>query len=429
MKRLSCLFLILFLLGCEDSFEDTYRYSKIITESKEYPVYLNMSEVGNIQVKTEIPLVAPFKILSNEKYYFVGDMLKGIHVYEKKASGVSYLCFIECRYLKAFELAGNLLFCNNFVDMIVADVSNPQQLKVLHRQKNHFNRFTSYKTEWNIPYAEGKGLIVGSQTQKLTGMTTEKQPNLDFSEYDKMYGNLTTSVIPYSWSTNIPENDKPYVGMIRMGTDEIYTYGKYNSWAICTYRSGIFSVREVDLWTTPRVNYGPPYYYSDAWPFRMFYEDNDIFIMGVGNGLLNGYSDCIVYNESYPISFHMYFPDFKPVDLTYMPQMNAFFVLSGTSIWGAFKYSDGSSAYMESYKNYQITTDAVEIFRAGDKLVTLGKELKVYAPSKTAITLVKAYPGISGTCCFKEGNLLALAGTKGLFLYNISDLENIQLIQ
>jgi hypothetical protein len=107
-----------------------------------------MSEIGNIQVKTGMPQVAPFKIVSNDNYYFVGDMLKGIHVYEKKAGSVSYLCFIECRYIKDFELAGDRLFCNNLVDMVVLDVSNPLQATILHREKNLFNRFTSYKTEW-----------------------------------------------------------------------------------------------------------------------------------------------------------------------------------------------------------------------------------------------------------------------------------------
>jgi len=312
---------------------------------------------------------------------------------------------------------------------VVVDVSNPQQVKILHRQKNHFNRFTSYKTDWNIPYVEGKGLIVGSQTHKLTGMTTEKQPDLDFSEYDVLYGHLTTSEVPNSWFSSHPENDKPYVGMIKVGADEIYTWGNYNSWAICTYRSGMFSVRDEDLWASPRGKYAPPYYYSDAWPIRMFIEDNNILITGVVNGLSSGYSDCIEYNESYPVSFHLYFPKFKPVDLTYMPQMNAFFALSGTSVWGAFKSINPPSAYMESYKDFQTATDAVEIFRVGDKLVTLGKELNVYVPSKTEITLLKTYPGISGTCCFLEGNVLATAGTKWLFLYNISDLGNIQLIR
>ncbi|MCX6238056.1 MAG: hypothetical protein NTY07_10980 [Bacteroidia bacterium] len=54
MKHHFYLFLILVLLGCENNYEDIYSYSKIISQSKEYPVYLDMSEVGNIQVTAKL---------------------------------------------------------------------------------------------------------------------------------------------------------------------------------------------------------------------------------------------------------------------------------------------------------------------------------------------------------------------------------------
>ena len=424
MKQSFYLFLVLILLGCENNIEDIYRYSKNISQSKDYPVYLDMSEIGNIQVKANLPLSAPFKILSNDKYYFVGEMLKGIHVYEKKGGSVSYLCFIECRYIKGFELTDNKLFCNNLVDLVVIDVTNPQQITVLYRQKNQFNKFTSYVNYWNIPYVEGKGIVAGTEVHVLTGTITDKQPNLDFTEYDKLYGNLTTKVIPDSWFSIHPENDKPYIGMIKMGTDEIYTYGSYNSWAISTFRSGTFGVREVDLWATPRT-YAPPYYYSNAHPVKMFYQDSLIYILGTGYGN-TGYSDCITYNEKYPLTYHLYFPDFKPVDITYMPTMKAFIVLSGQSVWAAFKDSD--SVYMKKYMDYKIPTDATSIFRIGNNVITLGNELNVYAPTETTLTLVKTYPAISGKSYLLTGNVLAVANVQGLFLYDISNLENIKLL-
>jgi hypothetical protein len=384
-----------------------------------------MSEIGNIQVTARLPQAAPFKIVSNDKYYFVGDMLKGIHVYEKKAGSVSYLCFIECRYMKDFDLVDNRLFCNNFVDLVVLDVSNPLQTTILYRQKNQFNQFTSYKSDWNIPYVEGKGLIVRTETHVLTGTVTDKQPNLDFTEYDKQYGNLITKVLPDSWFSNHPENDKPYIGMIRMNTDEIYTYGTYNSWAICTFLSGTFSVREENLWTSPRGKYAPPYYYSDAYPKKMFFQDSLIFILGAGYNNI-GYSDCITYNESYPFSYNLYFPDFSPVDITYMPTMQAFFVLSGLSVWGAFKSND--SAYMKRYFDYKIPTDATSILWKGNNVITIGNKLSVYLPSENELKLVKDYPDISGTCYSKAGDVLAIANAQGLFLYDINNLENIKLI-
>ncbi len=296
------------------------------------------------------------------------------------------------------------------------------------RQKNYFNRFTDYKSYWNIPYEEGKGLIAGTETHVLTGTVTDKQPNLDFTEYDQLYGNLTTKVIPDSWFSDHPEYDKPYIGMIKMDTDQIYSYGSYNSWAICTYRSGAFSSREEDLWTTPRGNYAPPLYYSNAFPVRMFFEDDIVYILGKLENLSSGYCDCIIYNENYPITYPLYFHSFEPVDICYMPQMDAFFVLTGTTILGVFITGNGIPEFSKIFKDYPVTTDAVKIFRVGDKLITLGNELSVYTASENELNLVKDYPDISGTCYSKTGDVLAVANTQGLFLYDISDLENIKLI-
>lgn len=428
MRQLFYLFLILFLAGCEDYVEDTHRYAKRITQSKEYPVYLDMSEIGNIRVIAEHPIENPFKILSNDNHYFVGDMLKGVHVYEKTAAGVSYLCFIECRYIKEFELHESQLFCNNLADMVVIDVDNPKEINILHRQKNHFNRFSSYAEHWNIPYADGKGLIIGSETHELTGMISEKQPNLDFSEYDELYGHLTTKKLPGNWFSNHPVYSQPYVGMVKIRTDEIYTFGRYNSWAICTYRGGSFNVKEEDLWASPRGKYAPPYYYSNAYPVRMTFKDEMIYVFGTLNNQSAGYCDCIVYDEQYPVTYALYFPTFKPLDICYMPQRNTFFVLSGASVWGVFISVDPVTGVNRTYKDYEISTDAEKIFRAGDKLVTLGNELSVYSVSEDQISLVKKYPGISGKCYSRHGEVLTIANTQGLFLYDVSDLENIQLI-
>jgi len=58
----------------------------------------------------------------------------------------------------------------------------------------------------------------------------------------------------------------------------------------------------------------------------------------------------------------------------------------------------------------------------------LNLKVQVYLPSENELKLVKDYPGISGKCCKKEGSYLAIANSLGLFIYNITDLENIQLI-
>ena len=429
MKHYFYLFLVLILFGCDDKYEDIYRYSKIKSESKVYPVYLDMSEIVNIQVKERSPQREPFKIVSNDKYYFVGDRLNGIHVYEKVNGSVSYLCFIECKYITDFEIVDNLLFSNNLVDLVVVDVSNPLLINILHRQKNHFNRYSSFKQYWNFPWVEGKGLVAGWETHTLTGTVTDQEPHLDFTEFDELYGNLTTTVVPDSWFSNEHREDRPFPAIITTGTDEIYTYGSYNSWSISTYQGGTFSVREEDLWTTPMGKYTPPYYYSNAFPIRMLFEDEIIFILGISLYSPRGYIDCkLTSDEEYFTFYHLHFPTFKPLDICYMPQLNAFMVLSEHSIWGVFVSGDMVEGVNTTYKDYRVATGAREILRVGDKLLTLGDNLSVYTVTENELVLMKTYPGISGVCYEKEGDYLTVANTQGLFIYNIADLENIHLI-
>ena len=418
MKNKFVIVLFFVLVACEDQYEVTHKYSRLISQSKTYPVYLDMSEIGNIQVKNSAIPATPFKIVSNDKYYFVGDMMKGVHVYKMQGE---YLCFIECKYLKAFDVIGDFLFCNNFVDLVVLDVTNPLQTTVRHREKNHFNKFTREVEHWNIPY-DIQGLIVDYQQHTLNGIITEKHPELDFSEYDQLYGYLTTTDIPNSWISNYPENDKPYAGIIKVGNDKIYTLGNF-CWAICTYQGGLFRVTEGDYSTT---GYQTPNYYINAYPMRLLNKDGIICIQYSLNYLSTGTGtfDCIMYSESFYVPFYtLYQPDYVSMDVTYVASLKTFFVLTRNSIRTVSITDD--NPFMHNYLEYDIFSGAVSIIEAQEKLITLGNRLTVYIPTENGIQFLKKYPDISGTCMLKEGNVLAVANQKGLFFYDISDLENI----
>jgi len=434
MKKVIYIILLFALVACEDQYETTHKYSRLIYQSKDYPVYLDMSEISKIQVKSSVTAVAPFKIISNDHYYFVGDMMKGVHVYEKKGGyDVSYLCFIECKYLKAFDVVGNYLFCNNFIDLVVLDVSNPLQTSVRHREINHFNMFTSYAESWNIPYVEEKGCIVGSQQYTFSGIVTDQQPELDFSEYDQLYGNLTTTDIPDSWVSNHPENDKPYTGIIKVGDDKIYTYGKYLSWDICSYQGGIFMVTQKDFSNLTKGDYVPiSPSYSYVHPIKLLYKDEIIYVLYALNysttGSTTGTFECMMPFESYTVqSWHsLYQPDYLSIDVTFNTSSNTIFVLTPHSIRTVTFSAD--NPYLHNYLEYEILPGAVAITKAQDKLITIGNKLTVYNPTETDVHLVKEYSSISGSCMLKDGNILAVANQQGLFFYDISDLENIKLV-
>jgi hypothetical protein len=124
MKKILYISLLFALVACEDQYEISHRYSRLYYQHKIYPVWLDASDIlVDIQVKSPVNPNDVFKIAANDKYFFVGEKMKGIHVYEKTDEfRVTPLCFIDCKHIKAFDVLDHVLYCNNFVDLLAVDV-------------------------------------------------------------------------------------------------------------------------------------------------------------------------------------------------------------------------------------------------------------------------------------------------------------------
>lgn len=413
--------------GCDDEYSTYHSFTKEVTQSKSYPVYLDMGKVGAIAVKSTSPLVSPFKIVSNPSHFFVGDSLGGIHVYQKDAHGTTKLCYIECPYLRDFDVIGNRLFCNNLTDMVVLDVSNPPTISLLHREPYYFNQFSDYKTYWNFPFQKGKGIQVNWETRTLTGTITDRQPQLDFSEVDAQCAHLTTTEIPDGWLENNYPRGKPYSALVNVANEEIYSLGTYNSWKVCSYSKGEFLTKDIK-----DAPYPSPYYYSNSIPVKLSYKENIIYILERNEANhSSGHVDCLL-STGYFRGFHLYFPNCVPKDATYVPELKAFYILAGHYIWAAFTEIKEIPAFVaeEEYRKYPQLTDASSINYIDKKIITVGRNgLSIYLPGKEQLEHVREYPDISGRCFLFEENRLVTADLQGLKLYNTSDLNNIQQIQ
>ena len=401
---------LLIIVSCEDEYKSVYSYE--YSTMMNYPVYYDASDIlVDIQITSAITPVSPYKIASNDKYLFVGEMMKGFHVYEKTGDySVLPLCFIECKLSKAFDVVDNFLFCNNFTDMLVIDISNPLQASISHRQKNHFNNYNNYLTDMNIPYVEEYGYIVDYKPFKVIVSSTGKTTDPIFSEADSMH----IKEMPNSLSDN-PTTSKPYVGIAKY-EKEIYTFGRYNSWAVCTYNSG-FNVTEYGFYGGLRPIFQPPNnYYNNAFLNKLFYKDGFMCVIGTN------YIDC-GKNDSILSSYHYYFPDSSPIDVTINTQ-GFFFILTKNQIRKTI-YDDD---YYEHSTEYAITPGAVTITCAQDKIITLGDKLRVYDDTDAKLSFVKEYPDISGSCMVKDNEVLTIANAQGIFFYDISNINDIKII-
>jgi len=383
------------VVACEDQYKVIHRYARPYYLVKDYPIYLDPSQIlVDIQIKSSINPESAFKITSNKKYIFVGEKMKGIHVYEKKDDyHADPLCFIACLYLKAFEVADNLLYCNNFVDLLVIDVENPLLAKIKHREVSYFND-NNKNNHFPVSYGDGKTyFIIGTKQVVLTGTETNDRPPPDFSEYDKLYWNLKTMQIPDSLLTN-----KPCAGFVNM-EDTILTFG-YTSLSRCSYASGHFEI-------TPTA-FGFSHY-SFVPLSDLLYKNGTLFFFwenryfGIYNSDVSGGPAGTVLFDVVPL----------------IHQEKAFVTL--TDFYIALSYADGV--------DFSPTLGATSLINVNDTILALSNQLTLYRCSiqnnNRTIVQIKSYPAISGLTMMRHDDVLTVVTRQGIRFYDISDLNQI----
>jgi hypothetical protein len=390
MKNVFFVAILFVLVACEDTYKETHRYNLPYMVNLQYPVRLDASEIlADIQVKPSIQPETAFKIVSNDKYFFVGEKRKGIHVYEKTGEfGANPLCFIECKHMKAFDVADNILYCNNFIDLLVVDVTDPQQAKIKHRDASFFYSGTLSH------FGDGTYVLGCKQIRAIVTITETKPP--DFSEYDKLYGNIIVKEIPDSIQVDVP-----FAAFTNIEGD-VYTWLN-NRLALCTFASGVFEITQ----TTVNTQY-PTY--------DLRYKDNMIFGIGISGFMYLSYFSNIFEQ----IQGFQYYGNNEKIALdvvTMKNPVNSFAVASVNSI----------DCISQSHFSSIPTQGATSLINIDETILALGNQLTLcrYFPQKYQMEVVKQYSDISGLCMIRNNNVLIVANQHDILFYDISDLENI----
>ncbi len=396
MKNAFYILLLLILVSCEDKYEDMHRYSSL------YRYRIVKIEASKVRVDAYVtPAINPeaaFKIVSNDRYIFVGEMMKGVHVYERTdPQHANPLCFIDCKYLKAFDVKDHIMYCNNYVDLLLVDVENPAEARIFWRYIDFFNTYYTDPYSYSgqqVPY-DGKNYELGVVTEQLT--TAELMTG------DEMYETVYVNEIPQDMNINLP-----FVGFARMN-DLIYAYSymynRNNSLVICDYQSGNLTI------SSSLVG-------SNAYGCKdLRYEGGILYILG-DNSIIYYDHDNILTQQKFSLSVS----DVR--NAVYMASQKVFWVLSINGM------INGVSLDGQSYAKSVNASDVSGMLCVGNNLFTLGNALTVYNtnPLSQPLTVVKQYPDISGMCMARNGNVLTIANKQGLAFYDISNLENIKLI-
>lgn len=144
MKQLSFLLLATaFLLqGCLQDVCDATR-----TFVQYNPIYKQVDEIRlDIRATEARPLKNPGKIYYYNDFIFINELKEGVHIVDNSNPETpNRIAFIQIPGNVDIAVRGDILYADNYIDLISIDISSPKQPKLVDRQEEVFSTFSLHE--------------------------------------------------------------------------------------------------------------------------------------------------------------------------------------------------------------------------------------------------------------------------------------------
>ncbi len=157
---------LLLLTGC---YYD-YAEDRLSAKTGYRPVYASYEEVRQVQTLTAQPLKAPGKIYIKDKFLFINEIDKGIHVVDNTDPAKPVrLSFITIRGNRDIAIKDSILYADNATDLVALNIANPRNVRIVKRIENAFP-YPAYPPEMNVTFEcadPAKGVVIGWEKAEL----------------------------------------------------------------------------------------------------------------------------------------------------------------------------------------------------------------------------------------------------------------------
>ncbi|OIN59553.1 hypothetical protein [Arsenicibacter rosenii] len=157
---------LLALTGCYYDYTD----DRLSAKTGYRPVYASYEEVRQIQTLTPQPLKAPGKIYIKDKFLFINEIDKGIHVVDNSDPAKPVrISFIAIRGNRDIAVKDSILYADNAVDLVALNIANPRNVRVVKRVENSFP-YPAYPPQTNVTFEcadPAKGVVIGWEQAEL----------------------------------------------------------------------------------------------------------------------------------------------------------------------------------------------------------------------------------------------------------------------
>jgi hypothetical protein len=160
--------LIISMVSCKKD-DNTYSYEAMV------PVYMDFKAFRQPpKVKSARNIQQAGKIYFKDNYIFINEVNEGIHIIDNtNPSYPKKVNFYEITGNVDMAIRGNMLFVDSYIDLIAMDISDIHNPVEVSRIENAFPEVLPLPVDFNLPYAwdridRSKGVIVGWEVETLT---------------------------------------------------------------------------------------------------------------------------------------------------------------------------------------------------------------------------------------------------------------------
>jgi len=154
----SAILILIFFVSCSD--DDKYEYYDLAT-----PILLSFEELRkSVDILPPKEIEESGKIYYYNKYIFVNDKNKGIHIINNADPENP----VKISYLKIhgnvdISVKNNFLYADSFIDLLVFDISNINNIKLVNRLKDvfpyYYNIPQNVDVDWQALYTQNNVVI------------------------------------------------------------------------------------------------------------------------------------------------------------------------------------------------------------------------------------------------------------------------------
>jgi len=402
--------MILSMVSCKDS---SVIYRKYTANVPQYMSYAEMRQPVKSTAGYAIQTAGKIYIRGN--YLFVNEKYKGIHVFDNSnpASPVN-LAFLNIPGNVDLAVKGNYLFADNYVDLIVLDISNLNTPVEVARIKDIFPYTIPDITE-NCPISnidQTQGVIVGWEVKDVTEEVEDNNGIRPYYYYEKGIG-----AVMFDSRSGAPQTVGVGGSLARFIINGDQFYGLNQS-----------NMQVVDI-TEPTNPVAGTKIEMSRMVETVFIDSTNLFI-GTQTGML-------IYDITEPSApvYKSEYNHFQSCDPVVVKDNYAYVTLRAGNRCGNWQNvmdvidlkNIMSPVLVKSYsmsEPYGLGIDNKTLFvcdgQAGLKIYNAADPLRI------DLNMIKHYTNLKALDVIPFGNTLIMIAEDGIYQYNYTDLQNIK---